>query len=101
MQSISRKLLNLFCAVALFNAGVAAVLGANRSETPDGKGTMAFSLKPGGVPVYGIEYLGKPIVLESRLGLEPGFSNGFQLINSTESRHSGSWTNAFGERRLV
>jgi hypothetical protein len=70
-------------------------------ESPDGKVTIGFRLQTGGVPAYYINYLGKPLVLESRLGLAPGFTNGFQPIKTNVTHHAGSWTNAFGERRVV
>lgn len=73
----------------------------NRVESPDGKVFVDFFLRPGGRPAYSVTYLDKPIVLESRLGLEPGFTGDFQFVKTTVSRHSGSWTNAFGERRIV
>ena len=73
----------------------------NHLESPDGKVAVNFRLQAGGVPAYTINYLGKPVVLGSRLGLQPGFTNEFQLVNTALSHHAGSWTNAFGERRIV
>lgn len=73
----------------------------NRIESPDGNVMLDFYLRAGGVPAYDVEYLDKPVVLESRLGLEPGFTNGFRLIKSSVKSHAGSWTNTFGERRMV
>ena len=73
----------------------------NRIKSPDGKVAVNFYFQPGGVPAYAIEYLSRSVVLKSRLGLEPGFTNGFQLVKTLVSRHAGSWTNLFGERRIV
>lgn len=73
----------------------------NQVESPDGKVTVDFSLQSGGIPAYKIDYLGKPIVLESELGLEPLFTGGFRIVSSSLSAHAGSWTNRFGERRIV
>ncbi|HEX9045856.1 MAG TPA: glycoside hydrolase family 97 catalytic domain-containing protein, partial [Verrucomicrobiae bacterium] len=70
-------------------------------SSPDRYVTVRFNLRPGGIPTYSIEYFDTPIVLESRLGLQPAFTNGFQLVKTTVSRHGGAWTNAFGERRMV
>jgi alpha-glucosidase len=100
MHALMRRMVNT-CAVALLIFGASAAWAANRAESPDGKVVVEFWLKSGGVPVYTMEYLGQPIVLESRLGLEPGFTNGFQLVKSTEGRHAATWTNSFGERRVV
>jgi hypothetical protein len=73
----------------------------NGINSPDRKVAVDFYLQAGGVPAYSIAYLDQPIVLASRLGLEPGFTNGFQLVKTTVSREAHSWTNAFGERSLV
>lgn len=73
----------------------------NRIESPDGKVTVDFMMAANGVPSYRVEYLGKPIVLESKLGLEPMFTNDLNWTAATTTSHTGSWTNSFGERRLV
>ncbi|MGH7951040.1 MAG: glycoside hydrolase family 97 N-terminal domain-containing protein, partial [Limisphaerales bacterium] len=73
----------------------------NQIKSPDGKLAVDFFLQTNGIPAYAIEYLGKPIVLESRLGLEPMFTNDLRLVATSTTKHSGSWTNVFGERRIV
>lgn len=70
-------------------------------KSPDGNVVVRFTLQRDDAPAYEIDYLGKPIVLESRLGLEPGFTNGFQIVSTSVNAHEGQWTNAFGERRIV
>ncbi len=70
-------------------------------KSPDGKVTVQFLLQKGGVPAYQIEYLGQPMILESRLGLKPNFTNGFQVVSTSVRTYRGQWTNAFGERRIV
>ena len=70
-------------------------------KSPDGNILVTFTLQEGGTPAYQIDYLGKPAVLESRLGLERMLTNGFQVTGTAQAQHSGSWTNAFGERRIV
>jgi alpha-glucosidase len=84
-----------------YPASVTDAPAGSRVSSPDRDVSVSFDLRPGGIPVYTIEYFDKPIVLESRLGLEPGFTNGFQLTKVDVTRHAGSWTNAFGERRVV
>ncbi len=74
---------------------------ASRVESPDGKVAVDFVLQSGGVPAYKITYLDKPIVLESRLGFEPDFTDGFQVIKTSSRAHEGQWTHAFGERRVI
>lgn len=70
-------------------------------QSPDGNVAIQFMLSADGTPEYRIDYLHKPIVLASRLGFEPAFTNGFTLVGSSATQHSASWTNAFGERRIV
>jgi alpha-glucosidase len=86
----------IFCAVSLATAAAPVHL-----ESPDKHLAIEFSMQRGGSPAYRITYLGKPIVLESRLGLEPDFKSGFRILKTTASSHTGQWTNPFGERRLV
>jgi alpha-glucosidase len=74
---------------------------ASQVQSPDGNVTVDFIMQAGGVPAYKIEYLGKPIVLESRLGLEPDFISGFQVTKTATATHNGQWTNDFGERKIV
>jgi alpha-glucosidase len=70
-------------------------------KSPDGKVIVNLRLQPDGAPAYTLDYLGKPIVLESRLGFEPAFTNGFQLMRTSAASHEGQWSWAFGERSTV
>src|SRR5689334_9513732 len=72
-----------------------------RVSSLDGNVAITFSLQPDGVPAYKVDYFGKPIVLESRLGLEPDLTNHFAVTATSPSSHEGQWTNLFGERRIV
>jgi hypothetical protein len=73
----------------------------NQIESPDGKVAVNFFLQAGGVPAYSIEYLGKSIALESRLGLLPDFTNGFEIAKISQSEHHGEWPQVYGERKIV
>ncbi len=55
------------------NGSAATPYAINRIQSPDGNVAVDFMMQEGGVPAYKIEYLGRPIVLASRLGLEPDF----------------------------
>lgn len=101
MHPITRNILNVFCAVVLLGSAAATGLAANRVESPDGKVAVEFLLQSGGVPAYKIKYLGKPIVLESEMGLKPQFTHGFRIVSTSAISHRDSWTNHFGERRMV
>lgn len=86
---------------ALLVVAAITAVAEERIVSPDGKVVAAFRLQNGGEPAYRIEYQGKPIVLESRLGFAPDFTNGFTLGSFSTNEHLGTWTNQFGERRLV
>ena len=116
---ISKKFLPTIVIFVLFVAAASVVLAqqpgqspavngsnekpnaANRVQSPDGKVAIDFLMQDGGVPAYKIEYLGKPIVLESRLGFEPDYTGGFKVIGVSADDHTGQWTNDFGERKIV
>ena len=70
-------------------------------ESPDGNVAIDFRLQADGASAYSIQYLGHPIVLESRLGLEPDLLAGFQQANASTSAHRDQWTYAFGERKNI
>jgi alpha-glucosidase len=79
----------------------AACAAATPVESPDGKVVINFSLQDKGIPAYKVDYLGKPVVLESRLCLEPNCVSGFQVTGTSTDAHNGQWTQQFGERKNV
>jgi alpha-glucosidase len=97
----NRLSLKIFCAAILLAISAATGLAANQVESPDGKVAMIFQLQPGGFPAYQMEYEGKPVVLESRLGFEPDFTNTFEVVGAITTEHTGEWTNVIGERRIL
>ena len=74
---------------------------ANQIESPDGKVAVNFFLQAGGFPTYSVNYLGNAIVLESRLGLLPDFTNGFDIEKISLGEHKGEWAQVYGERKNV
>ncbi len=74
---------------------------ARTITSPDGNVLVTFQLSSGGAPRYGIEYFGKPLVLESGLGFEPDFTNGFVVTGVSLNAHNGQWTQVYGERKTV
>lgn len=87
--------------VGFDNVTVPTDAAANRIVSPDDAVGVDFLLAEGGLPTYRIDYLGKPIVLDSRLGFEPNFTDGFELLGTSAREHRGQWTNDFGERQTV
>ncbi|PTX95808.1 glycoside hydrolase family 97 protein [Opitutus sp. ER46] len=97
MKSSVLLLLGLGAALLLSNRAPAAT--ALRS--PDGQVAVTFDLSAAGEPVYGITYLGQPVVQDSRLGLEPDWLGGFALTGLRTTSERGQWSDPFGERREV
>ena len=71
---IKKSILALFVAAFSCNASQSA-FAAENIASPDGNVIVNFDLK-NGAPVYYVDYKGKPIILESRLGLELDSENG-------------------------
>jgi alpha-glucosidase len=78
-------------------------------ESPDGNVVVRFDLKDikdrSGCLVYSVTYKGRPIVVDSRLGLEiksaPALEAGFHIINVSRSSKNSTYTPVYGERKVV
>lgn len=78
-------------------------------ESPDGHLRAEFSLQNvGGIaarPSYQITYQGRPVVLDSSLGLEvkegANFSGEFRVRKVERSQHRSTWRPVYGERRVI
>ncbi len=94
--------LRLFAAV-LFSSACAALAAERRVSSPDGRLALVLSDEAG--LRYRVELEGKPVLVDSALGLD--FADGLRLgpaarIGETRSAaHDGAWENPFGVRRRV
>lgn len=85
------------------------VLSAEVIHSPDGQLELSFDLKDVGeevdCPVYRVNYQGKSIVVDSRLGLKLGedtsLESGFVLQSHQTQHHDSFWTPVYGERSVV
>jgi alpha-glucosidase len=93
--------LAVLCCLLIASCVVAQPPAVNQVESPDVKVVIGFAIQAGGRPAYRVAYLGKPIVLESRLGLEPNFTSGFEVDDVSLEAHEGQWMQQFGERAIV
>ena len=82
----------------------AAMRAAEESlASPDGQVVVTVSDTAG--LSYRVEFDGRPVIVESRLGLD--FAGGFsfgresQLSGARRTEHDGSWDNPLGQRRTV
>ena len=95
-------------AVALFaSCWLSAALGAELAS-PDGNVTVTVEVKRldqrDGRLVYCVSYKGKPILIESGLGLDLDtgpLTDGLAIAGRTTSRHDSRWTPVYGERSSV
>ncbi len=78
-----------------------AAQASDKISSPNGQLHVEFSLASDGVPTYRIDYRGKSLILESRLGLLPDLLGGFELSHVEHDDHRSQWTNPFGERSQV
>lgn len=85
----------------LFLVSLGVASAASQIRSPDGNVRVGFALEKDGAPAYHIEYLGHPIVLESRLGFTPDFTNGFEATATSTNVHRAQWTQVYGERKIV
>ncbi len=83
------------------NVTVSTEPTVQRVVSPEGNVGIDFLMTAAGRPAYKIDYLGQPIILESGLGFEPDFTDGFELLGTSRGTHAGRWTNDFGERKIV
>ncbi len=85
----------------LVGLGTTVAVAEDRVTSPDGNVSVAFALQSNGIATYTIDYLGRPLVLESRLGFEPDLLGGFALVSATKGEHRGEWQQRLGERSVV
>lgn len=77
-------------------------------RSPDGNLKLNFVLKNlggmDGCPVYRITYKDRPVLADSRLGLQlksGPLNSGFKIVNSTRRSGKSTWSPVCGERSLV
>jgi len=85
--------------------GPTVVAGAAELKSPDGKITVAVHVTKASALRYAVSHCGKPIVLDSGLGLvldgAVSLIEGFQIVKLTPSSHNETWKPVYGERSTV
>ena len=91
--------------------GLAAALPAAAEDarqevkSPDGKVILTFNLTGEGSPVYTVSYQGKPVIIESQMGLAlkdgPGFLNGLKVTGVQPVSHDETWKPVAAERSSI
>lgn len=93
--------LKLIVSALLFSA---LNVDADVVTSPNGIVSIDFQLK-NGVPTYKVDYKGKPVIKESRLGLElrdgKNLMDGFEQLNATTSTFDETWQPVWGEVKEI
>ena len=95
--------LRLLCAGLLFcSMQSAAAQETVQTLSPNGKLAITVSLQDG-APRYEVTYQGKPVVLESALGINGNgdWSRGMRIAGVTRSSRDTLWTPVYGERSEI
>lgn len=95
-------------AIAATLAASPTLLPALEVQSPNAQLVLNFEVKSfegaNGCPVYRVSWRGKPIVTDSRLGLdlEPApMDAGFEVVRQTASAHDSTWKPVYGERSSI
>ena len=93
--------LKLIISALLFSA---LNVDADVVTSPNGIVSIDFQLK-NGIPTYKVYYKGKPVIKESRLGLElrdgKNLMDGFEQLNATTSTFDETWQPVWGEVKEI
>ena len=93
--------LKLIISALLFSA---LNVDADVVTSPNGIVSIDFQLK-NGIPTYKVDYKGKPVIKESRLGQElrdgKNLMDGFEQFNATTSTFDETWQPVWGEVKEI
>ena len=74
-------------------------------QSPDKNLTLTFSFNPNGVPVYDLTFKNKPVIKQSKLGIEtkdvPSFTEGFSIKDSKTTHFDETWQPVWGEQKNI
>ncbi len=96
----------LFASVVLIPVAIA---DAAEVRSPDGNVVVTVDLvSVGGLegcPAYSVTYRGRPVLVESRLGLDlagaPGLDHGFKIAATSRAGRDETWKPVYGERSVI
>jgi len=92
--------------VLLFFAfiGFFSVIKAEELKSPNGNFNLKFEVN-NGVPIYQLDYKGKPVVLDSKLGFilkdAADLTDGFTIIKTENSSFDETWEPTWGEESEI
>lgn len=78
---------------------------AQELTSPSGKLALSFRLTEAGEPTYNLSFAGRPVLMQSRLGIElkdaPALTGGFSIVNSETSDKDETWEPVWGEVKSI
>lgn len=88
------------------SAGLLSAQDANlrKVSSPDGNVELSFNLKDGHIPVYSLDYKGKPVVGESHLGFKlqgSGMYDWFEISDTATREIDETWNPVWGEESQI
>ena len=100
-----KKFLTLLIILCV-SAGLMSAQDANlrKVSSPDGNVELSFNLKDGHIPVYSLDYKGKPVVGESHLGFKlqgSGMYDWFELSKPETREIDETWKPVWGEESQI
>lgn len=99
-HSIRKQVLMVFCALT---ASLTAL--AQTVASPDGNLRVNFALTAQGVPTYQVDYKGKAVVKQSRLGIElneeHSLMDQFRINRTSTSSFDETWKPVWGEEKEI
>lgn len=94
--------ITLLLSLSLF---VVNSLFAQVLKSPDGNLTLSFSLSETKAPVYSLEYKGKTVVKDSKMGflINPSYSfnQNFKIVNTEYDAADTTWEPVWGENKQI
>ena len=97
--------LAVFPLLSAAEATAQPVAPASELRSPDGRLALSFRLSADGQPLYHLSLAGRPVVRESRLGLEfkdkPAFTTGFAVERAEPSSTDKTWEPVWGEVKRI
>ena len=100
-----KKFLTLLIILCV-SAGLMSAQDANlrKVSSPDGNVELSFNLKDGHIPVYSLDYKGKPVVGESHLGFKlqgSGMHDWFEISETATREIDETWNPVWGEESQI
>jgi hypothetical protein len=91
--------------ILLFLCFLAATVYGQKIKSPDGRFALDFKLNEGGAPVYQLLFKDKPVIKESRLGIElenqPNLTGSFRIVKTETGEKDETWRPVWGEVREI